>query len=142
LVDELEAFGHLAEHLTEEAAQLVFTILKYQRQLSAQGSDTSGHHNSVLTKQATDFIGQRRAPLDELEANSMKCLDVLLGCTLGTNRIEGRPTASQIAAASLPSFFGSCDTAPQNVGSSISPVAELFDLARPVVSAGARLHTD
>jgi len=29
LVNELEAFGHLAEHLTEEAAQLVFTILEY-----------------------------------------------------------------------------------------------------------------
>ncbi len=30
------------------------------------------------------------------------CWDTLL---IGTNRIEGRATASQIASASLPSFF-------------------------------------
>jgi transposase len=39
LIDELESFGHFAQHLTEQPAQAVFTILKYQRQLSTQGSD-------------------------------------------------------------------------------------------------------
>jgi hypothetical protein len=57
LVYEIESFGHLAEHFAEKAAQLLFMILEYQRQLPAQGSNTLRNYNSILTEQATDFIG-------------------------------------------------------------------------------------
>ena len=35
----------------------------------------------------------------------------------GYFRILGRPTASQVASASLPSFFESCDTVPRSAPS-------------------------
>src|ERR1700674_2932883 len=82
LVQKLESFGHLAKHLAEEAAQLGFSVIEYERHLTAQRCDTFGHHDSALAKQTTDFVGQSRAPLDELEANAMERLYVLLGCAL------------------------------------------------------------
>jgi len=64
---------------------------------------------------------------------------------MGTKRMLGRVTASQIAAASAASFL---PRLPEAVGDDelgrhqTHGVAELRKLARPVVSAGAGLHAD
>ena len=84
-----------------------------RRQMLERLSGTATHlgyflrqHEAELRQQAAQPIDGRRAFLDESLTHTVQAQDrLLLQRLIGTKRMLGPLTASQIASASLPSFF-------------------------------------
>jgi hypothetical protein len=85
----------------------VFMIINDRREMKADMTSSLLENNAVLSQQASNLVNCRGPCLDKTSADTMNGLNVrlLLKSCLGTKRMRGRCTASQIASASLGSFF-------------------------------------
>jgi hypothetical protein len=95
------------EKLTHFPRQTVLGILKNPRQISSYCSASFLDRQTVFNQEGADLIDNGSALTDQTVADAVDGLQIqLIGVDLGTTkRMDGRVTASAIAAASLKSFF-------------------------------------
>jgi hypothetical protein len=96
----------IGEQLPCQGRQLILAIFQNLRQAAAQPPDVLRNDDTKFTKQATRLVDQRRAFPNSSERIRWSIItDCCSSSFTGTLRMLGRPTASQIACASLRSVL-------------------------------------
>ena len=105
-IELVQLSTQIIEHFARECWQAIFGIFENPWQIAAQAGNPNGNHNAEFAEQSPDLVGECCAVATASER--ARCT-VRTGCCFSlltaTKWMLGRPTASQIALASLASFI-------------------------------------
>ncbi|RWA51873.1 hypothetical protein AU476_20120 [Cupriavidus sp. UYMSc13B] len=105
-IEQFEVLEQTVDKPAECAGQIVRRILDQNRHTQGDIGNALWHNETVLNQQATDLVGLSGASL--YEAWRTRWSERTVCCSMfliGTNRIVGRVTASQVACASVALFL-------------------------------------
>jgi len=106
LVEMTQIVSEVCEQRAKRDRQAVLRILEPLGERTPQLFDADRRNEAVLANQSTYLVGLRRAlPTNSSRIRCAACVSCWDTDFTATNRIPGRPIASQIASASARSFL-------------------------------------
>ncbi len=134
----------VGKHPARQRTETILGVLQDLRQAPAQLTQTLGHHETVFAQQPACLIGGSRALLDEVLADPMQHLNVLLFGTLQRHKAHARPAHRftdrlgivRVILVALDIGFHEL----RRNQASVMP--HLLQLSSPVMGTGTRLKAD